>query len=192
MFRPAREPKKPAGEPKKPKGKRDNFSDPQRKAAFMYSAREVDILRKNRGDWREALGHPDVPLSPGGQAEIYYMCEHCRFVSDREDLFEVDHLVSCREGGDANRETLETISFFQRELDKPLEKQDVGWLMQRNLNSQLLCYGCNQGKKSKGMQPDEIPAGCGFAYRRQEQDRNPDHRDGPPPLSGYVHPRYRR
>jgi hypothetical protein len=180
---------KPDRDSSKPAGKRDNFSKLQRDAAFEYNVREVDALRRNRYDWREALG---APSSGGGAAKVYYICEHCRFVSDRKDDFEVDHLVSCMEGGNANREKLETLSWLQREVDQPLDKQDLGRLMLLNLNSQVLCHGCNQGKKSKGMRPDEIPAGCGYAYRKPEEDRNPDHRDGLPPLSDYVHPRYRR
>ncbi len=65
--------------------------------------------------------------------------------------------------------------------------------MAANLNDQLLCIGCNQGKKSKGMRPDEIPAGCGFAYRRHDDDHNPDHLYGGAPVpTGNVLPRYRK
>lgn len=157
--------------------KRDNFSKPQRDTTFLLSAREVSLL------WRDEL-----PANPP-----HYICAHCRFVHTDRALFEVDHLVSCKEGGSANRETLERITQLQAELALPLDKQDIGLLSSANLNDQLLCHGCNQGKKSKGSRPDEIPAGCGFAYRRPDDDMNPEHRyAGPPPVIGFVEKRYRR
>ena len=158
--------------------RRDNFSKSQRTATFKASANHVRLL------WRDDFRNSIVD---------YYMCAHCRFVSSDATLFEVDHIVSCKEGGSANREKLEQITRLQNEVSLPLDRQDIGILMAANLNDQLLCIGCNQGKKSKGMRPDEIPAGCGFAYRRHDDDRNPDHvYSGPPNPVGYVHPRYRQ
>ena len=158
--------------------KRDNFTRGQRDATFKASADEVRLL------WRRDFGNSPTP---------HYMCAHCRFVHTDAGLFEVDYIVSCKEGGSPNREKLDRIVRLQAEVDKPLDQQDVGVLMSANLNDQLLCIGCNQGKKSVGMRPDEIPAGCGFAYRRHEEDMNPDHMyGGAPALVGYVHPRYRK
>jgi len=157
---------------------RDNFSNTQRDATFAVSANHVKLL------W------PDEFRNCGTD---YYMCAHYRFVSADKSLFEVDHMVSCLEGGNANRMRLDKITSLQRELNQPLDRQDIGILMTANLNDQLLCIGCNQGKKSKGLRPDEIPAGCGFAYRRHDDDKNPDHiYGGPPTPVGYVHPRYRQ
>jgi hypothetical protein len=157
---------------------RDNFSETQRRATFTASASHVKLL------W------PDVfRNSPTG----FYMCAHCRFVSSDPSLFEVDHIVSCLEGGTANRMRLDQITRLQSEVDLPLDRQDIGVLMAANLNDQLLCIGCNQGKKSKGMRPDEIPAGCGFAHRRHDDDHNPDHvYSGAPVPTCYVLPRYRK
>ncbi|HEY1983910.1 MAG TPA: hypothetical protein VGG85_00790 [Terracidiphilus sp.] len=157
---------------------RDNFTNWQRDVTFAVSAREVRLR------WREDFRN---------RAGDYYMCAHCRFVSDNRAYFEVDHLVSCEHGGNANRETLQKIADLQAQLERPLDRQDLGVLVSANLNDQLLCHGCNQGKKSKGMRPDDVPAGCGFAYRRHEEDLNPDHiHNGVPTPIGYVHPRYRQ
>ncbi len=157
--------------------KRDNFSETQREATFRASANHVRLLWP--GDFKD---------SPAD----HYMCAHCRFVHSDRNLFEVDHIVSCLEGGNANRERLDRITRLQTEVSLPLDRQDIGILMAANLNDQLLCIGCNQGKKSKGMRPDEIPAGCGYAYRRHDDDMNPDHLySGPPTPIGYVLPRYR-
>jgi hypothetical protein len=157
---------------------RDNFSESQRTATFKASANHVKLL------WPDDFNNSPIE---------YYMCAHCRFVNSDAKLFEVDHIVSCKEGGNANREKLAQITRLQNEVNLPLDRQDIGILMAANLNDQLLCIGCNQGKKSKGMRPDEIPAGCGFAYRRHDDDKNPDHvYSGPPTPIGYVHPRYRQ
>ena len=157
---------------------RDNFSQSQKQATFSFSAQEVRLL------WPGDFRHSSID---------HYMCAHCRFVSSDRSLFEVDHLVSCKEGGSANREKLARITRLQSEVGKPLDKQDIGVLMAANINDQLLCGGCNQGKKSAGMRPDDIPAGCGYAYRRHDDDMNPDHRySGPPTPIGYVLPRYRK
>jgi hypothetical protein len=69
--------------------------------------------------------------------ETYYMCERCRFVSANRGYFEVDHIVACELGGNANRETLERISALQVELDKPLDKQHIGLIASANLNDQV-------------------------------------------------------
>jgi hypothetical protein len=157
--------------------KRDNFNDTQKKTALKLSANHVRLL------WPAEF--KNLPTD-------HYMCAHCRFVSSDKNLFEVDHIVSCLEGGNANREHLGRITRLQAEVSVPLDRQDIGLLMSANLNDQLLCIGCNQGKKSKGMRPDDIPSGCGYAYRRHEEDMNPDHIfSGPPTPIGYVHPRYR-
>ncbi|HWC98170.1 MAG TPA: hypothetical protein VG456_15525 [Candidatus Sulfopaludibacter sp.] len=157
---------------------RDNFTQGQKAATFAASGDEVKLL------WRDEFRNAPV---------LHYMCAHCRFVHSDKSLFEVDHIVSCLEGGSANRERLDRIARLQAEVALPLDRQDIGVLMSANLNNQLLCHGCNQGKKSKGMRPDEIPAGCGFAYRRHDDDMNPDHIDGGAPTPvGYVLPRYRR
>ena len=157
--------------------KRDNFLKWQRDLTYEASAREVKLLWPD--DFETFLPH--------------YICAHCRFVSSDAGLFEVDHLVSCNQGGTANRESLERIAQLQAEVGRPLDKQDIGLLMSANFNDQLLCHGCNQGKKSKGMRADEVPAGCGFAYRRSDDDMNPEHRySGPPKSVGFVEKRYRR
>jgi hypothetical protein len=157
---------------------RDNFTRWQRDVTLAVSAREV--LVRWPDDFRNVPG-------------TYYMCAHCRFVSNNATYFEVDHMVSCEHGGNANRETLVRIANLQAQVNLPLDQQDIQVLMSANLNDQLLCHGCNQGKKSRGMRPDDIPAGCGFAYRRHDDDMNPDHiYNGPPTPIGYVHPRYRQ
>jgi hypothetical protein len=158
---------------------RDNFTLRQKQAALAVNAWEV----KSR--WRTVFG--DLP-------DPYYICEHCRFVSADRKYFEVDHIVSCKAGGNANRETLERITALEIELQRPLDQQGIAVIMSANLNDQVLCVGCNQGKKSMGhgQMPDEIPQGCGYAYRRHEEDKNPDHMyAGPPRTTGYVKPRYR-
>ena len=158
--------------------KRDNFSQSQRDAAFKANADEVSVL------WRDEFPKSGTP---------HYMCEHCRFVHARRDYFEVDHLVSCLEGGTANRQTVERIAAIEAELAKPLDKQDIGLLALANLNSQVLCRGCNQGKKGSGPRPDDIPAACGYAWAKRDEDMNPDHRyAGPPRVAGYIKPRYRK
>lgn len=158
--------------------KRDNFTPRQKEATLAASANEVKLL------WPDRFRNDPVP---------HYICAHCRFVSPDRGIFEIDHIVACKEGGNANRESLQRLTGLQAELDRPLDRQDIAILMAANLNDQLLCIGCNQGKKSKGMRPDEIPAGCGYAYRRHEDDTNPDHiYSGAPQPVGYVLPRYRR
>ena len=64
--------------------KRDNFSETQREATFRASANHVRLL------WPG-----DFKTSPAD----HYMCAHCRFVHSDRSLFEVDHIVSCLEGG---------------------------------------------------------------------------------------------
>lgn len=158
--------------------KRDNFSKWQRDATLAASAQEVRLL------WPDDFGDAQP---------AHFICAHCRFVNADAKLFEVDHMVSCAEGGTANREMASRIVALQAELSRTLDKQDIGVLMTANFNDQLLCHGCNQGKKSKGSRADEIPAGCGFAYRRHDDDKNPEHMyAGAPRPVGFVHSRYRR
>lgn len=156
---------------------RDNFSHWQRAAAFAANALYV------KNHWRDDFRDSSQP---------YYMCEHCRFVSADRSYFEIDHRVSCKEGGNANREKLERRTALEAELKRPLDKQNIEVIMSANMNDQVLCYGCNQGKKSKGIRPDDIPEGCGYAFRLHDEDKNPDHvYGGPPRTVGYVSPRYR-
>jgi hypothetical protein len=158
---------------------RDNFSPSQKQAALTLSALEV------RRRWRD-----DFRTRPG----IFYMCANCEFVSDNRSYFQVDHMVSCLQGGTANRESLERVSAIEEELKRPIDKLNMELIMSANLNDQVLCTGCNQGKKSLGVgdTPDTIPQGCGYAYRLHEEDANPDHiYAGAPATIGYVKPRYR-
>jgi hypothetical protein len=159
---------------------RDNFAGWQK----------GDALKSN-ADWVRIRWRDDFQSATTDN----YMCENddCRFISDKRELFEVDHLVSCKEGGTANRMVLEEIIAIETEIAKPLDKQDIGILALANLNAQVLCKGCNQAKKGVGSRPDEIPLACGYAYSKREEDKNPDHvHAGPPPVSGYVKPRYRK
>jgi hypothetical protein len=159
---------------------RDNFSSAQKTQCLEQNSNQVRIR------WKEEFS--SLPKD----AEIY-MCEYCGFVSRKRNYFEVDHLVSCKEGGTANRETIDNINRIKAELDRPLDKQEVGILALANLNWQVLCIGCNQGKKGGGMRADDIPAGCGYAYAKRDEDENPEHRySGPPPVVGFVKPRYRK
>jgi hypothetical protein len=137
--------------------KRDNFSEWQKQATFSSSAQEEKLRGPDEFE-RLSIEH--------------YICPHCHFVGSDRRLFEVDHRVSCKEGGNANREALSRITRLQSELDRPLDKQDLGVLMSANVNDQLFCKGCNQSKKSAGMRPDDIPAGSGFAYRRHDDDES--------------------
>jgi hypothetical protein len=159
--------------------KRDNFQGWQKIEALQASTNEVSVL------WKSEFAH---------QSSAHYMCAFCRFVSTNKNYFEVDHLVSCKEGGNANRESLERVRDIQAELAKPLDRQDLGILSLANLNSQLLCVGCNQAKKgNNGPRPDFIPPGAGYAWAKADEDQNPEHRySGPPPVIGYVPRRYRK
>jgi hypothetical protein len=158
--------------------KRDNFSVWQKQVTFDASANEVRLL------WPDTF--QNAPAA-------HFICAHCRFVNSDQAMFEVDHIVSCKEGGNANRESVERVTQLQAQANRPLDQQDIGILMSANFNDQLLCIGCNQGKKSKGMRPDEIPAGCGYAYQKHDEDMNPDHiYGGRPNPTGNVLPRYRK
>jgi len=157
--------------------KRDNFLGWQKEEALQDSWNLVKI--RFRDDF--------------GTKEAHYLCAHCEFISANRKYFEVDHVVSCREGGNANREVLERIATIQAELDKPLDKQDLGVLSLANLNAQVLCGGCNQAKKGKGPRPDYIPDGAGYAWLKRDEDQNPEHRyAGPPRVLGHIKPRYRK
>lgn len=112
--------------------KRDNFTSGQKEATFKLSAHEVKL------HWPEEFKN---------SATECYMCAHCRFVHSDRALFEVDHLVSCKEGGSSNREKLDRIRQLQVEVNKSLDKQDIGILMAANLNDQLLCIGCKPGQE---------------------------------------------
>jgi len=159
---------------------RDNFSGAQKLQALNFNSGEVKIR------WKEEFG--SLP-----KGEEIYMCEHCGFVSRKRNYFEVDHLVSCKEGGTANRETIDNIIWIEAEIQRPLDEQEIGILALANLNWQILCNGCNQGKKGAGSRADEVPAGCGYAYAKREEVENPEHRyPGPPRIIGYVKPRYRK
>lgn len=89
---------------------------------------------------------------------------------------------------------LKGITAIQAELDKPLDRQEMGVLFLANLNAQLLCKGCNQAKKGTGgPHPDVIPPGTGYAWAKADEHQNPEHRySGPPAITGYVPPRYRK
>jgi hypothetical protein len=53
-------------------------------------------------------------------------------------------------------------------------------IMVEGQNAEVLCRGCNQGKKDKAF----IPDGKGFAYTRIDEDLNPDNRyHGPPKIA---------
>jgi hypothetical protein len=177
------------------KGERDNFSPWQKQITLDLNVKNViskyEAFKKAVDAGAMALfGKPYDELDAPERHKVeprYYMCEHCTFVSSNKSYFEVDHRVSCAEGGNANRESVERTAAIQLEVDKPLDKQHIGLIASTNLNDQVLCHGCNQGKKSQLCRPDEIPNGCGFAYRREE-NMNPD---GPPALAGPVFDKYR-
>jgi len=90
--------------------KQDNFRGWKKTEAFEDSANTVKAF------WKDEFGN---------QPSRYFMCAFCRFVSARREDFEVDHLVSCKEGGNANRESLERISAIQAECAKPLALQGL-------------------------------------------------------------------
>ena len=102
----------------------------------------------------------------------HYLCEECEFVSDQRIFFQVDHVVPCARGGTADR--------VSQEVLEAIEKGSVAALYQAGVNHRILCEGCNQAKKARQF----IPPGSGFAYRRPQWDRNPDHLfHGPPTVS---------
>jgi hypothetical protein len=56
--------------------------------------------------------------------------------------------LSCEQGGNANRETLERISALQVELNKPLDRQHIGLIASANLNDQVLCGDVTRERKA--------------------------------------------
>lgn len=127
------------------RSRRDEFTPAQKKE---YLEQNADIV-VNR--WRAEFSGK-IP---------HYICENCKFVSNLRDHFEVDHIVACARGGTRNREsTLEDLA-----------AGNIRALFRAGENRMLLCRGCNQAKKARQF----IPPGAGYAYRRPEWDRNPDH-----------------
>lgn len=133
----------------------------------------------------------------------HYRCENCNFINSNKSLFNVDHLIPCKDGGNNSLDTSAVAQAIAEERNvwdsegNQLQKQtwdprNVGLLMLANANDQVLCRACNLGKNSKMQSPDLIPAGCGYAYSKRSQDQNPRHRyEGPPSVNGPVLKRYR-
>jgi hypothetical protein len=93
----------------------------------------------------------------------HYFCEECDFVADQRSFFEIDHVVACARGGTRNP--------VSEEAQKAVAQGDVAVAYQVGVNERVLCVGCNQAKKER----QYVPPGAGYAYRRPEWDRNPDH-----------------
>lgn len=126
---------------------RDEFTARQKRTALEANASEV-LSR-----WRSEFLHKPA----------HYMCEECRFVSTDRSQFEVDHVLPCASGGTRDRPDPSPGGMSD-------EKQ-LAALYRAGVNRRVLCRGCNQGKKAQQF----IPPGAGYAYRRPEDDLNPDH-----------------
>jgi rubredoxin len=166
---------------------RANFSKTQKEAAFDVNWQMV----------REDFTEFKVTAVP------HYRCENCNFINNNKSLFQVDHLVPCKDDGNNSVDTVAVAQAITEERDvwdskgNQIQKRswdplNIGLLMLANANDQILCRACNLGKNSTMNSPDLVPAGCGYAYSRRSQDQNPRHRyQGPPPLNGPVLKRYR-
>ena len=164
-----------------------NFSDKQIKAAFDVNWQRV---REDFSDFKATA----VP---------HYRCENCNFISNNQSLFQVDHLLPCKDKGNNSLDTAAVAQAIAEERDvwdsngnqiqkRSWDPRNIGLLMLANANDQILCQACNLGKNTKMNSPDLVPAGCGYAYSRRSQDQNPRHRyEGPPPVVGPVLKRYR-
>ena len=127
--------------------KRDNFTAKDKEMARAGNAAMV-VKR-----WpEEFFGKPP-----------HYMCEECRFVSDQWDHFQVDHIFPCAEGGTRNQ--------LSKEVLEEIARGHVVPLYRTGINYAVLCFFCNQAKKARQF----VPPGAGYAFRRREWDRNPDH-----------------
>ena len=124
---------------------RDNFTRSQTTRALELNAAEV------------ARRWPDL----GSQA--HYICEECAFVSDRRDMFQVDHTVPCARGGASS--TADDASLAE------IEAGSISALYRIGVQERVLCTGCNQAKKVRMF----VPPGSGYAFRFHEWDRNPTH-----------------
>jgi len=133
----------------------------------------------------------------------HYRCENCKFINSDRSLFNVDHIIPCKDKGNNSLDTKSVAQAIAEERDvwdregnqiqrRAWDPRNVGLLMLANVNDQLLCQACNLGKNSKMDRPDLIPSGCGYAYSKRSQDQNPRHMyEGPPPVNGPVLKRYR-
>jgi hypothetical protein len=167
--------------------KRAEFTDQQIESAYNVNAERVI------SDFPE-FAATDVP---------HYRCENCHFINSNRELFHVDHVIPCKDGGNNSLDTEAVARAIAEERqvwdseDRLIQKQawnpqNIGLLMLANVNDQVLCKACNWGKNSKMERPDLIPAGCGYAYSMRSQDQNPRHLyEGPPPVTGPVLRRYR-
>ena len=168
--------------------KRTNFTARQIKAAFDVN---WEMVKKDFPEFKTNT----VP---------HYRCENCTFISSNKSLFNVDHVIPCKNGGnnsvDDNLAVARAIA-EEREIWDSQENliQKRAWdplnielLMLANANDQVLCQACNLGKNTEMDSYDQIPAGCGYAYSMRSQDQNPRNRyQGPPPVYGVVLKRYR-
>jgi len=109
----------------------------------------------------------------------HYLCEFCGFISSNRSYFEVDHVVPKSQGGTRNKyqNARTTGKTWGKE---PQVYPDLAAIMLEGQNAEILCVGCNQGKKDKYF----IPDGKGYAYSRIDEDLNPDNRYyGPPKIA---------
>ena len=166
-----------------------NFSRPQKEAAFEVNWQRV------KEDFPEfkATGVP------------HYRCENsgCGFINSDKSLFEVDHVIPCKDEGNNSLDTEEVAQAIAEERDvwdssgnqiqkRAWDPRNIGLLMLAKANDQILCKACNLGKNSTMNSPDLVPAGCGYAYSKRSQDQNPRNRyEGPPLVNGPVLKRYR-
>ena len=135
--------------------------------------------------------------------EPHYRCENCGFINSQRSLFNVDHLIPCKDGGNNSLDTQTVAKAIAEERDvwdsngsqiqkRAWDPRNVSLLMLANANDQILCQACNLGKNTKMDSPDLVPAGCVYAYSKRSQDQNPRHMyEGPPPVNGPVLKRYR-
>jgi hypothetical protein len=166
---------------------RINFSKDQKEAAFSVN---WQMVKEDFPEFKATA----VP---------HYRCESCQFINSDRSLFNVDHVIPCKDGGNNSLDTKGVARAIGEERDvwdsngNQIQKQawnprNIGLLMFANANDQVLCKACNLGKNTKTDSPDLIPAGCGYAYSKRSQDQNPRNMyEGPPSVNGPVLKRYR-
>jgi hypothetical protein len=163
------------------------FTPQQREAAFDVNWRRV------REDFPEFKA----------TAVPHYRCENCNFINSDRTLFNVDHIIPCKDGGNNSLDTRSVAQAIAEEREvwdsqgrqiqkRPWDPRNIDLLMLANVNDQVLCQACNLGKNSKMERPNLIPTGCGYAFSKCSQDQNPRHMyEGPPTVNGPVLKRYR-
>jgi 5-methylcytosine-specific restriction endonuclease McrA len=144
-------------------------------AAKRFTEKDIDWFLED--NWRYILRRWRDHFNKGMRP--HYLCENCGFISSSRQDFEVDHVLPKAQGGTRNRyqNARTTEKTWDRE---PQIYPDPALIVVEGQNAEVLCRGCNQGKKDKYFVPD----GKGFAYTRIDEDLNPDNRyHGPPKIA---------